>query len=110
MLTRLPHRITIQTLTTAAWKGGLFTPTWATTTVTWANIYSKDKADVLENYDNIKSQQIDILNVILRKPVTLSKINNRFLYNGDILHIETKRDLTNRGKYIVCKCRLEEVT
>lgn len=110
MLTRLPHRITIQTLTTASFKGGLFTPSWATTTVTWCNVYCKDKTDVVETYSNIKSQQIDTLKVILRKPLTLSKETNRFLYDGDILHIETIKDLTNRQRMLTCVCRIEAIS
>lgn len=109
MYTRLPHRITIQTKTTASWKGATFTTTWSGTTTIWANVSLKDKAATSESYDNFKGQQNSYYTVVTRNDLTISKAVNRLVFDSKILHIEAIQDSSGRGRFYEIKCRCEEV-
>ena len=109
MYTRLPHRVTIQYKTTASWKGATFTTSWTNSNTVWANVSLKDKSAVEENYNNFKGQQFTYYNVILRNEIGIYKSTNRFVFDNKILHIETIRDNSNRGRFNEYMCRCEEV-
>jgi len=103
MLTRLPHRVVIQSLTTASADGGCYTETWSTASTNWANI---QPISTTERYNALKAQQYITHNVTMRQDVTITTAN-RIKYGNRIFHIETKIDPTERSRMMTLKCREE---
>lgn len=108
MLTNLPHRVTVQSVTLTEFKGGAYTTSWTTISTEWANVQYNAGASK-ETYDTEKKQQISVFDVIMRQDVTLTN-ENRLLYNGDILIVEDQGDPTNRTRMKKIRCRLENVS
>jgi len=105
MLTRLPHRVGVQSVTEVEFQGGTSTESWVTATTEWANVQYNSGASK-ETYDTEKKQQMSIYDVTMRQDVTVTN-KNRLLYNGDILVVEDEGDPTNRSRMKVIRCRLE---
>lgn len=105
MMSRLPHRIVIQTQNDVEFQGGAYTTSWTTASTEWANVQYNEGASK-ETYDTEKKQQISIYNVVTRQDVTITN-ENRLLYNGNILVVEDEGDPTNRSRMKVIRCRLE---
>jgi SPP1 family predicted phage head-tail adaptor len=101
MLGGLRNRVTIQTLTTLPTGGGTFAETWTTSSTVWASVNSKAS----ETYSQEKEQQDNKYSIKMRKR-TLTNAN-RLIYNGQILHIESVTDETERGKMITVIGRVE---
>jgi len=101
---RYRSRITLQSATTASWKGGCITTTWNTVNTYWANVSEEGK----ENYDNVKGQQNTILKIIMRSQITLDKEYNRFVFPGKNVHIESINDKTNKDNNIIVIGRIYE--
>jgi len=104
-LTRLPHRVVIQTESRVEFEGAAYTTSWETASTEWANV-QYDAGASKETYDQEKKQQMTMFKVIMRQDVTLTN-KQRLLYNGDILVVEDEGDPTNRGRMKTIKCRLE---
>lgn len=104
MLTRLPHRVVIQTETRTDFEGGAYTTSWTTASTEWANVQYDNSSK--ETYDSDKKQQMTYFSVIMRQDITLAN-KNRLLYNNNILVVEDEGDPTNRGRMKTVKCRLE---
>lgn len=85
-------RITLQSATTASWKGGCISTTWNTVNTYWANVSEEGS----ENYDNVKGQQNTILKIVMRSQLDLDKNYNRFVFSGKNVHIESFSDKSNR--------------
>jgi SPP1 family predicted phage head-tail adaptor len=92
MLNGLRNRVVLQTLATTASGGGTQIETWSTTSTLWASVNSKGS----ENYNEEKQQQENKYIIRMRKQ-PLSNAN-RFIYKGQIIHIESVTDETERGK------------
>lgn len=93
MLTRLRHRIEVQTLSTVAAGGGTFTETWTTTETRWANVQIQRAA---EEFAFGKDQQANTYKIIMRTESFTNK--QRFLFNGLVLTIESISDPTQSGR------------
>ena len=103
MLTRLPHRVGLQTKATTTLSGGVYSYDWTTASTIWANVQPiKD----IETYANDKDQAITTHKVVIRK----RDIDNsyRFLFGGRKFHIEAVHDPTERGRMLTCYCREEK--
>lgn len=100
MLTNLPHRISIQTLSVTEDEGGAFAETWTTTSTVWANVQMKAS----ESWDDQKIQQNNFYDIIIRKADVSNR--NRIVFGTKVIHIETVVDSIQRGKMmrIVGKC------
>jgi SPP1 family predicted phage head-tail adaptor len=101
-MTRLPHRIVVQTESRITFSGGAYTTSWVTASTEWANCQPVSVSnDVL--YD--KKQQFT------KWRVTTKKLNitnaNRIIYNSKILIIEGTSDPSNRNKFLEIICREE---
>ena len=105
MLTRLPHRVSLQTETRTEFQGGAYTTSWATASTEWANV-QVDTSD--ESYTQDKSQQYTKYKVIMREDTNVNN-TKRLIFNDKILVIETKIDPTNRNRMTILKCREEVV-
>lgn len=99
------NTVTYQTVTVSALGGGCSQESWSTGTVLWANVYSGDTS---ESYGNIKGQQFTSVNIVMRYTTTIDKAIGRFTHNGEIVHIETITDRTNRRKELLIKGRIEQ--
>lgn len=93
MLTRLRHRIQIQTLTVVSADGGCFTETWTTTATRWANVQIQRASEEF-SYD--KDQQANIYRIIMRKENFTNK--NRFLFDNLVLHIQSVSDPAEKNR------------
>lgn len=102
MLTRLPHRVQIQTLSTVSAGGGTFTETWATTATRWANVQI---ARASEEFSYSKDQQANTYRIIMRKESFTNK--QRLLFGSLVLTIETVADTSERGRMMTLFCRGE---
>lgn len=102
MLTRLRHRISIQTLSTVSAGGGCFEETWTTTATRWANVQI---ANATEEFAYSKDQQANRYRIIMRKESFTNK--NRFVFNNLTLHIETVSDPTESGRMMTVYARGE---
>lgn len=105
MLSRLPHRVVLQTESRVEFEGGAYTTTWETASTEWANV-QYDEGASKETYDQEKKQQMSIYKVIMRQDITLTN-KQRLLFNDNILVVEDEGDPTNRGRMKTIKCRLE---
>lgn len=105
LLTRLPHRVTVQSVTLTEFKGGAYTTSWTTVSSEWANV-QYDSGASKETYDTEKKQQMTVAKVTMRQDVTLTN-KNRLLFNSDILVIEDAGDPTNRSRMKTIRCRVE---
>ena len=101
MLTILRNRITIQSLTTTASGGGTFIETWSTVSTVWANV--QGKAVEQTRFDKI--QQIDEYTIRMRKRSISNE--NRLIYKGEVLQIESVLDETQQSKMMTIKARAE---
>jgi SPP1 family predicted phage head-tail adaptor len=102
MLTRLPHRIEIQTLSTTAAGGGTFTETWTTTATRWANVQVQ-RAN--EEFGYGKDQQANTYRIVMRKENFTNK--QRIVFKSLVLTIETIDDPTQDGRLMVVIARGE---
>jgi len=103
MLTRLPHRITIQSETRTNFEGGAYTTSWTTDSTVWGNV----QVDSLgETYDQDKKQQMAFYKVVVRAETDITN-KKRILFDSNILNVETVGDPTNRSRLKAVKCRLE---
>ena len=102
MLTRLPHRVQIQSLTVVSADGGCFTETWTTTATRWANV---QVARANEEFAFGKDQQANIYRIIMRKEVFTNK--QRLVFNNLVLTIQTIDDPTQDGRMMVVFARGE---
>lgn len=103
MLTRLPHRIVIQTETRTEFEGGAYTTSWTTASTEWANV---QRINAQETYDEEKKQQMSKWNVVTRQDITLTNAQ-RILFEGKILVVESQQDPTNRDRMKIVTCREE---
>jgi SPP1 family predicted phage head-tail adaptor len=101
MLTILRNRITIQSLTTTASGGGTFIETWSTVSTVWANVQGIAKEET--RFDKI--QQIDQYTIRMRKRDISNQ--NRLIYKGQTLEIESVLDETQQSKMMTIKARAE---
>jgi SPP1 family predicted phage head-tail adaptor len=103
MLTRLPHRVTLQTETRTLFQGGAYTSSFTTSSVEWANV----QVDVSnESYDQAKKQQLTKYKVVMRYSSNITNAK-RLLFGGKVLVIESVEDGTGRSRMIILKCRQE---
>lgn len=102
MLTRLPHRITIQELTTVSADGGTFTETWSSVGERWANVQIQ-RANNEFSYDKV--QQANYFTITMRSENFTNK--NRIVFNNVILRIDTVSDPTQDGRMIIIIARSE---
>jgi SPP1 family predicted phage head-tail adaptor len=102
MLTRLRHRIEIQSLTTTSAGGGCYTETWTTTATRWANVQVQ-RAN--EEFSFNKDQQANTYRIVLRKETFTNK--QRIIFNGLTLTIETISDPTQAGRMMTVIARGE---
>jgi len=105
MLTRLPHRVTIQAETRTLFEGGAYTTSWTTQSTKWANVQIGHKG-MYEDYDNEKKQQYTNIIVTMRRDKNITN-ENRILFEGATLIIEADADPTNRGRMMKLRCRDE---
>ena len=105
ILTRLPHRVSLQTESRTEFQGGTSTSSWETESTEWANVQVDTSS---ESYAQDKSQQYTKYKVIMRKDVNVDN-TERLLYDGKILVIEAPIDPTNRNRMTILKCREEVV-
>ena len=105
MLSRLPHRVIIQTETRTEFEGGASTVSWTDASTEWANVQFSASSN--ETYNEDKKQQMSYLNVVMRQDITLTN-KNRMIFNNKILVIENEGDPTYRKRMKIIKCRLEE--
>ena len=105
ILTRLVHRVSLQTETRTEFQGGAYTTSWETASTEWANV-QVDTSN--ESYAQDKSQQYTKYKVIMREDTNIDN-TKRLLFDGKILVIETKIDPTNRNRMTILKCREEVV-
>jgi SPP1 family predicted phage head-tail adaptor len=101
MLTILRNRVTIQSLTTTASGGGTFIETWSTVSTVWANVQGMAKEET--RFDKI--QQIDQYTIRMRKRDISNQ--NRLIYKGQTLEIESVLDETQQSKMMTIKARAE---
>jgi SPP1 family predicted phage head-tail adaptor len=101
MLTILRNRVTIQSLTTTASGGGTFIETWSTVSTVWANVQGMAKEET--RFDKI--QQIDQYTIRMRKRTLTNE--NRLIYKGEVLEIESVLDETQQSKMMTIKARAE---
>lgn len=105
MLTHLPHRVVIQSESRSLFIGGAYTTSWTTDSTVWANCQSyTDK----ESYNNDKTQEYNKYKVITRYLASITN-KKRLLFDSKILHIETIKDPTNRGRMMEITCREEVI-
>jgi len=110
MLTRLPHRIVIQTEARTEFEGGAYTTSWVTASTEWANVQLEDSMNATsETYSEDKKQQDTLLKVVTRQDVTLTN-KNRILFDGEVLVVQSQADPTYRGRMKITKCRIENGT
>lgn len=102
MLTRLRHRVNIQTLTTVSAGGGCFDETWTTTATRWANVQVQR---ALEEFDFNKDQQANIYRIVMREESFTNK--NRLVFNNLVLRIESVSDPTQAGRMMTVIARGE---
>ncbi len=102
MLTRLRHRVEIQTLTTVSAGGGCFTETWTTTATRWANVQVQSAS---EEFTYGKDQQANRYRIIMREENFTNK--NRLIFNGLTLTIESISDPTQAGRMMAVIARGE---
>jgi SPP1 family predicted phage head-tail adaptor len=102
MLTRLRHRVEIQTLTTVSAGGGCFTETWTTTATRWANVQVQRAS---EEFSFNKDQQANTYRIIMREENFTNK--NRLVFNGLTLTIESVSDPTQAGRMMTVIARGE---
>ena len=109
MLTRLPHRVAIQTETRVEYEGGAYTTTWATSSSIWANVQVQGagQGSYFETYKEEKKQQYTMFDVTVRNNTNLTN-ETRLLYNGNILVVEATEDIVQRGRVQKIRCRLEK--
>jgi SPP1 family predicted phage head-tail adaptor len=108
MLTRLQHRIGVQTQTRTEFEGGAYTTSWATSSTIWANVQLQSgKYGMAETYENDKEQQFSYFDVTIRSNSNITN-KNRIIFDGKILVIESTNDIVQRGRYQKIQCRLEE--
>lgn len=93
MLTRLNHRITIQTLTTVSVGGGCFEETWTNSYNRWANVQIQSAK---ESFSYNKDQQNNVYKIVMRTENFTNK--NRIKYGDLILRIESVSDPTQSGR------------
>lgn len=105
MLTRLPHRVIIESETRTAFEGGAYTTSWTTSSIEWANVQTMAKD---ETYTDEKKQQVTKYKVIMRNKDSLTN-KKRLKFNNNILVIETVTNPTNRARMMEVVCRLENV-
>ena len=107
MLTRLPHRVVIQSEERTEFEGGAYTTSWTTDSTEWANVQLDNSINaVVETYSEDKKQQDTFYKVITRQDVTITN-KNRLLFNGNILVVEAEGDHTSQSRMKVVRCRLE---
>ena len=104
MLTRLSHRVTVQSLTTTSAGGGTFEETWTTVGERWANVQVQ-RANNEFSFDKI--QQANYFRITMRTENFTNK--NRFLFNELVLRIDTISDPTQDGRMMTIIAR-EELT
>lgn len=95
MLTRLPHRIIIQTSTVSSAEGGTFNETWSDTYTRWANVQIKSAN---ENFKYNRDSQQNNYEITMRKETFTNKM--RLKYNTKILEIQSVSDPTQAGRMI----------
>jgi SPP1 family predicted phage head-tail adaptor len=105
MLTRLPHRIIVQTLaSTTATTGGTFEETYADTFNRWANVQTKKAS---ENFRFEKDSQTNQYTIKMRKEPFTNKM--RLKFNDKILRIQSVSDPTFHNNMIIIEA-FEELT
>lgn len=102
MLTRLPHRITIQELSVTSAGGGAFDETWTTIGERWANVAIQRAND---EFSYEKDQQANYYRIVMRKENFTNK--NRFIFNGLTLRVDTIADPTQDGRMMIVIARGE---
>ncbi len=103
MLTRLPHRVVIQTESRSLFQGGAYTTSWVTASTEWANV---QPVQVKESYGDMKEQAYTKHRIIMRKNSTLSN-KCRIIFGSRTFWVETVRDPTERGRMTEAICREE---
>lgn len=103
MLTRLPHRVTVQGEIRTAFEGGAYTTSWTTSGTYWANVQI-DRS--FETYAQEKKQQYNSYIVTMRDDVSVTN-RNRIIYDEKTLVIEDVMNPTGRGRMKKLKCREE---
>lgn len=105
MLSRLPHRVVLQTESRTTFSGGAYTSSWSTSSTEWANVQIETSN---ESYEQDKKQQYTKYKVVMRDDITIDNVK-RLLFDNKILIIETRIDPTNRNRMQILKCREEVV-
>jgi SPP1 family predicted phage head-tail adaptor len=108
ILTRLPHRVIVQSETRTNFEGGAYTTSWETSSTEWANCQMINMAGTKEDYQKNKKQQYTEWRVIMRNSTNITN-KKRLLFSGRILKIETVSNPTNRGRMLEITCREEVV-
>ena len=101
MLTILRNRITIQSLTVTPSGGGTYDEAWTTVSTVWANVQGKAKEET--TFDKV--QQIDEYTIRMRKRSISNE--NRLIYKGQVLEIESVLDETQQSRMMTIKARCE---
>lgn len=98
-------RITLQSNTPIAISGGCSTASWGTVTTFWGNIAD---VNVRESEAHNKGQQITGVRILARYTTSIDKKTCRLLHNGNVIHIESVSDKTNRKNEIIIMGRYEK--
>ena len=105
MMTRLPHRIIVQTLASSTdTTGGTFDETYADTYSRWANVQTKSAS---ENFRFEKDSQTNQYMIKMRKEAFTNKM--RLKFNDKILRIQSVSDPTFHNNMIEIQA-FEELT
>lgn len=105
ILTRLIHRVVVQSESRSLFQGGTYTSTWITDSTEWANCQPVRNNEL---YKDNKKQQYSYWRVIMRYLSTTSN-KKRLLFGSKILHIETSSDPTSRNRMVEVTCREEVI-
>jgi SPP1 family predicted phage head-tail adaptor len=105
MLTQLRDRVVLQSRSLTTIGGGCYTASWSTVSTLWSKV-NWDAAN--ESFQNDKEQDFKYGYVYTRHGITINK-NNRFLFGGQVLHIESVVDATNRNNLTRIKVKCEVV-
>jgi len=108
MLTRLPHRISIEKETRSSYKGGAYTSSWTSESIIWANCQQASVNADGETAILLKQQQITLWNIVTRYSEDITN-KKRIVYGSHTLHIQTVIDPTSQKRMMKIVCTEENL-
>lgn len=103
MYTQLRDRAVLQIRSLTTIGGGCFTSSWSTVTTLWCKV-NWDKAD--EDFKNQKEQDFKYGYLYTRYGLPINK-SHRFIFGGQVLHVDAGVDPTNRNRINKIKIKCE---